>query len=173
MQTFFPPFDQNTLFPLTKHGCFRWLPQDDPGSVGSFFLLKGSFTSVPSLTSCLSRMVIVALLLWGNILHFKAPWVDHRCELNYIIITETENNYSFMAIFFFLFSLLFSIKPDVFIRSVPTGNAVVKVRVHYSEYLFLFHKLILSFLICLFRQQKTSQPVTFSVNRHFPVRVTF
>lgn len=114
-----------------------------------------------------------SLLLWGNILHFKAPWVDHRCELNYIIITETENNYSFMAIFFFLFSLLFSIKPDVFIRSVPTGNAVVKVREHYSEYLFLFHKLILSFLICLFRQQKTSQPVTFSVNHHYPVRVTF
>lgn len=55
---FFPPFDQNTLFPLTKHGCFRWLPQDDPGSVGSFFLLKGSSTSVPSLTSCTSRMVI-------------------------------------------------------------------------------------------------------------------
>lgn len=58
MQTFFPPFDQNTLFPLTKHGCFRWLPHDDPGSVGSFFLLKGSSTAVPSLISCTSRMVI-------------------------------------------------------------------------------------------------------------------
>lgn len=46
---------------LTKTLSSPWpnmVVSDDPGSVGSFFLLKGSSTSVPSLTSCTSRMVI-------------------------------------------------------------------------------------------------------------------